>query len=221
MDSSEVDNGFRDRPIQRRARSPIAKERVREALVSAGRELFATHRYEEVSLRMIAKRAGFAPSGVYKHFKDRASLFIAIREAELEDVVSQLKAWVGKPMDPRARIFAITELAIAWEESTTRMFGLNMVYGTVVGQDHLAQEKIDTSGMSQDIMRAYGRAVASYLDDQPGTRVDTRTAVNEWFAVISGASMLPRTLLDSPLLEARLAIGRNLVSALLKAWSER
>lgn len=57
-----------------------AKERSREALITAAMQLFAKHGLDGPSLDDICARAGYTRGAFYVHFKDRDDLIVAVME---------------------------------------------------------------------------------------------------------------------------------------------
>jgi len=58
--------------------------------VKVGRRLLATKRHDQVSLREVARRTGFAPSSIYEHFDNRQDLLEAIAKVALLDLGERL-----------------------------------------------------------------------------------------------------------------------------------
>ena len=60
------------------AAAPRARGAGREALVAAARAEFEEVGYEHTDTNRIARRAGYAPQTFYRHFADKAAIFIEI-----------------------------------------------------------------------------------------------------------------------------------------------
>lgn len=56
---------------------------TREALVSAGRRLFAEHGYDDTSIEAVLSSSGVARGGLYHHFASKHELFDAVLEREI------------------------------------------------------------------------------------------------------------------------------------------
>lgn len=67
-----------------------AKQRTREALISAAVELFAAQGLDTPSLDAICERAGFTRGAFYVHFKDRDDLLVAVMDHVGESVIDAL-----------------------------------------------------------------------------------------------------------------------------------
>jgi len=77
---------------QKRAVSDSAKQLRREAVLQAARDLFVETGFFDVSMSMIAKRAGVAKGTVYIYFKTKEEIFLALSLVELESWLSQWAA---------------------------------------------------------------------------------------------------------------------------------
>lgn len=77
-------------PTRRAASRPnqrlLAKQKTRERVQAAARELFAQRGFDGATLRDIAQRAGMSTGAVFASFSDKAELFEAILMADFADV---------------------------------------------------------------------------------------------------------------------------------------
>jgi AcrR family transcriptional regulator len=88
------------------------KERTRDALVGAGRHLYARHPLDSVSIDQLVTAAGVAKGSFYNHFPDREALAAAVMleiRAELDQRVRATNAGVD---DPAVRM--VRALATYW-----------------------------------------------------------------------------------------------------------
>lgn len=72
------------------------QQQTRAALVHAARDLFARDGYHGAGLDEIARVAGFSKGAVYSNFADKAELFLAVMDANLHDIATE----VWDPFDP-------------------------------------------------------------------------------------------------------------------------
>lgn len=77
---------------------------TREALVAAGRALFAAHGFRDVGTEAIVRAAGVTRGALYHHFSDKTELFAAVFESVEAEVIERIRAAVtGAPSaDPVA-----------------------------------------------------------------------------------------------------------------------
>lgn len=72
-------------PISRRDR----QRQTKEAIVFAAREAFAEDGYHAANLEMIARRAGFSKGAVYSNFANKAELFLAVVDTNIEQSLAE------------------------------------------------------------------------------------------------------------------------------------
>ncbi len=78
------------------------KERLRQEILDAARELFVADGYENVSMRKIAERIEYSPTTIYLHFRDKSQLLHEICElsfAKLADEIAQSRESGGTPLE--------------------------------------------------------------------------------------------------------------------------
>lgn len=56
------------------------RDRTREAILTAARELFVTDSYRNVSMRKIAERIEYSPAAIYGYFPSKDDIFFALAE---------------------------------------------------------------------------------------------------------------------------------------------
>jgi AcrR family transcriptional regulator len=64
-------------------------EVTKQALISAGRELFAEHGYHGVGVRDVTARAGVTRGALGHHFSGKEELFLAVFDAVERDLIAQ------------------------------------------------------------------------------------------------------------------------------------
>ena len=82
---------------------------TRDALVAAGRRLFAEHGFAEVSTDAIVAAAGVTRGALYHQFADKTALFDAVLEAVEADIARRLAqdvaaAGIADPLDAMRRV---------------------------------------------------------------------------------------------------------------------
>lgn len=95
-------SGKRRAPTPRgRGRNQEQSERTREALVAAGRALFAEQGFGATGTEEIVARAGVTRGALYHHYADKTALFREVVEAVERDLCAQLAAEAADLDDPR------------------------------------------------------------------------------------------------------------------------
>jgi AcrR family transcriptional regulator len=86
--------------IERRARQ---KQEVREKILDAARELFASEGYEAVTMRQIADKIEYTPTTIYGHFKDKAEMLAELCRVDFTRL-AQVFVKLAQVRDPIDRI---------------------------------------------------------------------------------------------------------------------
>lgn len=74
-----------------------ADAQVREALLSAARNLFLRYGFRAVSSRQVAAAAGVNPAMIHYYFDGKEGLYRAMLESAIAPIVSRLQAMLGEP----------------------------------------------------------------------------------------------------------------------------
>ena len=81
---------------ERRARE---KTQLRQEILDAAREIFATEGYEALTMRRVAEKIEYSPTAIYLHFKDKAELVQAICDELFAGLVRRLQD-LGRTITP-------------------------------------------------------------------------------------------------------------------------
>lgn len=113
--------------IRARTRDQV-ESRIKE-IRAAARRLFARHRYDEISLVMIAKEASFTRSNLYRYFATREEVFLDLLKDDLTEWVDRLTDWLVPGS------MTMGEFAARWIDSlleNRRMLSLLAILGTTL-----------------------------------------------------------------------------------------
>ena len=90
---------------------PSLRERRREKrtleILTAALEVFSEQGYSQASMDAIAERALLTRVGLYKHFRDKATLVVALREWKLAELAERVQSVVETAPNLEAKIRAI------------------------------------------------------------------------------------------------------------------
>lgn len=81
----------------------------REQLIAVAAELFLQHSYDAVSVEMIAARAGITGPGLYRHFKNKQAVLIAVLEEPTQAVHGAARRIAETTTTPEAAIVGMVE----------------------------------------------------------------------------------------------------------------
>src|SRR3546814_11183430 len=91
-------------------------------------DLLLARSTQPLSLRGIARHAGYTSGVIYRYFADRDALFLAIRDSEMENFVEGLEADFPQNDAPEDRLFAIADRAFAFTRYQIDAFGTNILF---------------------------------------------------------------------------------------------
>jgi AcrR family transcriptional regulator len=80
------------------------KESLRQQILDAARELFATHGYRNVSMRKIAEKIEYSPTTIYLYFNDKSELLFSLCEETFSILIEQFAALDREIEDPVERL---------------------------------------------------------------------------------------------------------------------
>jgi AcrR family transcriptional regulator len=80
------------------------RDRLREAILAAARELFITEGYRNVSMRKIAERIEYSPAAIYSYFPSKDGIFFALAEEGFRLLADAVTGAVATLPDPLARL---------------------------------------------------------------------------------------------------------------------
>jgi AcrR family transcriptional regulator len=88
-------------PKERRVRE---KESLRQHILDAARELFATEGYRNVSMRKIAERIEYSPTTIYLYFNDKSELLLSLCEETFSILIERFAQLDQEIEDPVERL---------------------------------------------------------------------------------------------------------------------
>jgi AcrR family transcriptional regulator len=77
---------------------------VRQAILTAARELFVTEGYRNVSMRKIAERIEYSPAAIYSYFPSKDDIFFALAEEGFRLLADQAATALAELSDPLERL---------------------------------------------------------------------------------------------------------------------
>jgi AcrR family transcriptional regulator len=198
-----------------------AGERTFDALIKSGSALLAKKGLANLSLRMIAKYAGYSPAVVYKHFPDKYALFQAIREVEFIPYTKGLERIYGRVKDPSVRILEMAKSALSFSENRGVVFGFDFLSASAqpsVRNGHASKQKgFESSPSAGRIEKLLTNAVEAYFDTLPRRPIDPVYAAHQIFCVVLGVTALPSASVNGPFRDKTTTLVA-MITALMKYW---
>jgi AcrR family transcriptional regulator len=184
------------RTKQQRARSPQAKEELRERILQEAVALFVSEGYAGFSMRKLAQRLNYTATALYAYFENKDQLVLAIIEQGYELLASHLSAADGDAIEGLGAIgSAFMDFAFHNPKLYTLMF------------IHRPGTLYDLSPPTVRARMTLLEGVADAVRRAPGlSRVETVRLAELFFAVNHGLISLALTI---PLFDERWA-RRNL-----------
>ncbi len=78
--------------------------------------------YNHASMDKIAEKALLTRAGLYKHFKDKSTLVVALREYKLLELAAQVKAALSLETDFEAQLCAVVKVTLEYQTQNQGFF---------------------------------------------------------------------------------------------------
>ena len=156
----------------------------RQQIVNTASKLFSERGYENVTLRAIAEKLGYAHAALYRYFPDKASLLAEICKETFNRLIVELDIQQSKAEDPEAQLLAIS-LAFA-------RFGLahphhfQVVFSGPLSQSVGANEHFDAIGRS-----LFDRLMQTFTTCAKAAGLSAKTRIldaNTWWTSLFGTT---------------------------------
>jgi TetR/AcrR family fatty acid metabolism transcriptional regulator len=103
-----------------RTKTPEQAEKILNVAV----RLFATHRFHEARMEDISAAAGVGKGTLYRYFKDKEELYLALLERTSAQIEERMRAAASLPIDPRAKLEALVDTIIKYNDDNPHVFDL-------------------------------------------------------------------------------------------------
>jgi AcrR family transcriptional regulator len=149
------------KPSPTLARRTRERERVRERILEAARELFATEGYDAVTMRRVAEEIEYTPPVIYQHFADKAAL---IREICFRDWRTFARVFqnLGEVADPIERLRAMGEAYV--EFALTHPNHYRLMFMTPEPGGELNHARVDPEARGDPTLDGYA-ALRATVDE--------------------------------------------------------
>ena len=95
-------------PARSFSRAAERRSERRQQILDTASELFSEQGYENVTLRAIAEKLGYAHAALYRYFPDKGSLLSEICRATFEQLIVELDSQQGQAKGPEAELLAVS-----------------------------------------------------------------------------------------------------------------
>jgi AcrR family transcriptional regulator len=147
---------------------------VREKVLAAAVQLFATYGYHAATMRVIARMSGIQAASIYYHYANKQALLVEIMETHMLQLNANLERIVGKHESVQQRLYEAvanhirlhttfkseffiidTEIRALEDENRGKILALRDQYESLL-------QKLLREGMEQGILRETDVKVSSY-----------------------------------------------------------
>ncbi len=108
----------REYPV--RTKTPVLPEKI----LTVAARLFATHRFHEARMEDIAAAAEVGKGTLYRYFKDKEELYLALLERAAEQLSQCLSQAQERESHPRLRLEAMVEAILIYFDEQPHLFDL-------------------------------------------------------------------------------------------------
>lgn len=207
---------------RRRAKSLEQKRRVREAIIAAGRRVFAETEagLAEASLRRIAALAGYSHSVMYQYFRDKQALLLAIREVDLAAHADALERTAARTKDPEQRVRAVFLKGLHYWIQHYDQF--QVVFGVLPARGVTRRDADSAFAQSPAVARAYRACqepIRELFKTYPRPPLSVKQATDTMIAAIAGVISIPR---QTPVIPwtGSVVMGKWVINTFLAQWQQ-
>jgi AcrR family transcriptional regulator len=145
------------------------RERTRNLLLDAAKEVFALKGFEGASLDEIAEAAGYTRGAIYKHFGSKEELFLAVNKRFNEQFLREFVDTID-PTTPIEEL-DLASMAKRWHDmqySDPLEFGLGLEFNLFVlrhpeAMDRVAKQRLDLAQMIADFIDEQAKRLGNVL----------------------------------------------------------
>ena len=182
------------------AQTKIEHEAIRQRLIEAAREINSVEGADKVTLRHVARRAGYSPAAMYKYFNDVDDLVRSTWADTLQRLHDRLLAALAGVQGPVPRLRALLLAYGAFAEENMVAFRTTFFLlirrpspGTRIYEDYV--EDSPFSLLLHEVQAAMAAGDSA--------RGDANLTAQTLFGVVHGVLALDQTINDFPFLDRR------------------
>ena len=155
----------------------------RAQLLAMGRQAFASHSYDEVSIDDLAKKARLSKGLFYYYFPTKRDLYIAGLEETAQELVAKLVGAVPRDLPPRERAVISVDAYLDHVASQGSGF-VALMRGGIGSDPQVAQvlEKVRASIVDEFLS---GAPISAVLRQRPLSRI----AIRGWIGMVEAVSI--------------------------------
>ena len=156
----------------------------RQQIVDTASLLFSERGYENVTLRAIAEKLGYAHAALYRYFPDKASLLAEICKETFDQLIVELDAQQRQAQGPEAQLLAVSLGFVRFGMAHPHHF--QVVFSGPVNRRIGANEHIDAIGRS-----LFARLIQTFVTCSEAVGLSAATRMldaNTWWISLFGTT---------------------------------
>src|SRR4051812_3218287 len=95
-----------------------------DKILAAAARLFATHRFHEARMEDIAAQAEVCKGTLYRYFKDKEELYLALLHPAAEGLLRRLQDSMAQSTSPHGQLILVVESLVAYFDEQPHLFDL-------------------------------------------------------------------------------------------------
>ena len=172
--------------MQVKSSSRAAERRTvrRQQIVDTASELFSNHGYDNVTLRAIAEKLGYAHAALYRYFPDKASLLAEICKETIDDLIVELDVQQSHAQGPEAQLLAVSLGFVRFGLAHPHHF--QVVFSGPLSHSLEADEHFGVIGRS-----LFDRLMQTFIDCSKAVGLGAKTRMldaNTWWTSLFGTT---------------------------------
>jgi AcrR family transcriptional regulator len=93
-------------------------------MLDAAARLFSTKRFHEVRIDDIAATARVSKGTVYRYFRDKEEMYLALLARASQELITVLRTQVGRARGPRQKLIALIQAVLSFFDAQPHLFDL-------------------------------------------------------------------------------------------------
>src|SRR5215213_11218333 len=93
------------------------RDRVRQAILRASREIAARKGWQAVSMRKVADRIEYSPPTIYEHFASKEAILLELMREGFRQLLADMRSTTDALSDPQERVLGLARAywGFAWQ----------------------------------------------------------------------------------------------------------
>ena len=174
-----------------KARRAREKERLRQQILVAARELFVNEGYDNLSMRKIANKIEYSPTTIYLYFKDKADLLNSVCQETLLNLLNTLEQLKREKSDPietlRKSGQAYVEFGLKYPQDYKLTFVIRPQFQKGLG--------LEEGSVGEKVFNYLREMVSECIQQKKFREMDIETTGQVLWSAVHGVTLL---LIDFP-----------------------